>query len=279
MIDISYVRPGFSIFGLEVAWYGVIMATSMTIAVVLCILLAKRRGLTGNDFIAPALWALPFAILGARLMYVAFPPPNIHFDSFLEVLQIWEGGMSIWGGVMGGAIGLGLYCLIFKKDFLARADVIAPGLIFAQSIGRWGNFLNQEAYGRQITNPRYFGLPYSVFIESEGAWHMATFLYEAFINTLGFIALLSILLTTRKKGLTTSIYLIIYGIVRSVIEEFRTDPLLMGHIKMSQFLSILSAIIGLILLIYIIIRDKKLRKKGINPYSLKDKVVNKVNTK
>lgn len=270
MINLSYARPGFSIFGLEIAWYGVIMASAMTVAVILCLLLAKRRGLTGNDFVSPALWTLPFAIIGARLMYVAFPPENISFNSFLQVIQIWTGGMSIWGGVLGGAFGLGLYCLIFKKDFLARADVIAPGLIFAQSIGRWGNFLNQEAYGRQITNPNYFGLPYSVFIESENAWHMATFLYEAFFNTIGFIALLIILLKTKKRGLTTAIYLIIYGTVRSVIEEFRTDPLLVGSLRMSQLLSIFSVVIGVSLLVYIIIRDKKLRKKGIDPYMLRD---------
>lgn len=274
MLNLSYVRPGFSIFGIEIAWYGVIIASSMAIAVVLCILLAKRRGLTGDDFIAPALWALPFAIIGARLMYVAFPPEGVGtFNTFLQIIQIRDGGMSIWGGVMGGALGLGIYCLIFKKDFLARADVIAPGLIFAQSIGRWGNFLNQEAYGRVITNPKYFGFPYSVFIESEGAWHMATFFYEAFLNTLGFIALLVVLLKTKKKGLTTAIYLMIYGVVRSVIEEFRTDPLLVGSLKMSQLLSILSAVIGLGLLIYIIIRDKKLKQKGIDPYLLKDRPV------
>lgn len=271
MFNLAYARPGFSIFGMHIAWYGVIMAASMAIAVVLCVLLAKRRGLVGSDFIGPALWALPFAIVGARAMYVAFPPEGVHFTSFLQMLQLWNGGMSIWGGVIGGAIGLGLYCLIFKKDFLARADVIAPALIFAQSTGRWGNFLNQEAYGKVVTDPKYFGLPFSVYIESESAWHMATFLYEAFFNSLGFIALLVILLKTRKKGLTTAIYLMIYGVVRSVIEIFRTDPLLVGSLKMSQLLSILSAVIGLALLIYIIIRDHKLKQKGIDPYALKDK--------
>ncbi|MDD4110858.1 MAG: prolipoprotein diacylglyceryl transferase [Clostridia bacterium] len=261
------INPGFTLFGFHIAWYGVIMASAMVIAVLLCITLAKRRGLTGDDFIAPALWALPSAIIGARAMYVLFPPEGVGSYTFIEALQIWNGGLSIWGGVLGGAIGLFLYCLIFKKDFLARADIIAPTLIFAQSIGRWGNFLNQEAYGWEVTNPTYFGLPFSVFIEAEGAWHMATFLYEALLNTLGFVALLIILLKTRKRGLITAIYLMIYGTVRSIIEIFRTDPLLLGPIKMSQLISFISIIIGLSLLLYIIVRDRKLREKGIDPYS------------
>lgn len=262
------INPGFSIFGLHIAWYGVIMACSMAIAVVLCMFLAKRRGLTGNNFIAPALWVLPFAIVGARLMYVLFPPQGIPAYTFVEALKIWNGGMSIWGGVIGGALGLGLYCLIRKKDFLSYGDIIAPGLIFAQTIGRWGNFLNQEAYGWKVTDPKYFGLPFSVYIESESAWHMATFLYEAFLNTLGFIAILIVLLKTRKRGLAVSMYLMIYGAVRTVIEIFRTDPLMVGAIKMSQLLSIISFCLGLALLIYIIIRDKKLRNRGIDPYAM-----------
>lgn len=260
------VNPGFSIFGLHIAWYGLIMAFSMAVAVVLCFLLAKRRNLKPNNFIAPALWALPFAIVFARIMYVCFNPMGKIY-TFVEALRLWEGGMSIWGGVIGGALGLGIYCLIYKKDFLSHGDIIAPGLIFAQSIGRWGNFLNQEAYGWKITNPKYFGLPFSVYIEAEGAWHMATFLYEAFLNTLGFIALLLIVLKTKKRGLAVAAYLMIYGTVRSVIEVFRTDPLLVGSVKMSQLLSIMSAVLGLVLLIYIIIRDRKLKQKGIDPYT------------
>lgn len=267
MKSLLSTNPGFYIFGLHIAWYGVIMASSMALAIILCVILAKRRGLTGNDFISPALWALPLAIIGARIMYVCFPPADVGPYTFIKALQIWNGGMSIWGGVIGGTLGLGIYCLIFKKDFLSHADVIAPALILAQSIGRWGNFLNQEAYGWKVTNPKYFGLPFSMFIESEGAWHMATFLYEASLNMIGFIALLIVLLKTKKRGLVTALYLIIYGTVRSVIEIFRTDPLIIfNSIKMSQFLSIISVIIGIGLLIYIIVRDKRLKQKGIDPY-------------
>jgi phosphatidylglycerol:prolipoprotein diacylglycerol transferase len=262
------VNPGFYIFGVHIAWYGVIMASSMAIAVVLCILLAKRRGLTGNDFIAPALWALPFAIIGARIMYVLFPPEGVPAYTFVEALKIWNGGMSIWGGILGGAIGLAIYCLIRKKDFLLFGDVIAPGLILAQSIGRWGNFINQEAYGWTVTDSNYFGLPFSVFINADSSWHMATFLYESSLNLLGFIALLLVLLKNKKRGLVTSLYLIIYGVVRTVIEIFRTDPLIVfGSLKMSQLLSIISVCIGLALLIYIIVRDYNLKKKGVDPYT------------
>jgi phosphatidylglycerol:prolipoprotein diacylglycerol transferase len=162
------LNPGFSIFGIHVAWYGVIMACSMAMAIILCIFLAKRRRLKGSDFVAPALWALPFAIIGARTMYVLFPPAGVQFNTFVEALQIWNGGMSIWGGGIGGALGLAIYCLIFKKDFLAYGDVIAPGLIFAQSIGRWGNFLNQEAYGWEVTNPTYLACLFQFLLKQKG---------------------------------------------------------------------------------------------------------------
>jgi phosphatidylglycerol:prolipoprotein diacylglycerol transferase len=271
------LNPGFSLFGRHIAWYGLIMACAISIAVILCFVLARKRGLKSSDFVAPALWALPLAIIGARIMYVLFNPMGITY-SFVDALKIWEGGMSIWGGIVGGALGIALYCLIFKKNFLAYGDVIAPGLILAQSIGRWGNFINQEAYGWQVTDPRYFGLPFSVYIEAQGAYHLATFLYEASLNLIGFIVLIILLLKTKKRGLITSLYLMIYGVVRSIIEIYRTDPLMVGAIKMSQLLSIISAVIGLGLFIYIFVRDYKLKQKGIDPYSYmsKNSVVEKV---
>lgn len=256
------VNPGFYIGNVHVAWYGLIMACSMALGVVLCYFFAKRRALKSTDLLTVALYTLPFAVIGARVFYVLFNPSGRTY-SFVDAFKIWKGGMSIWGGVIGGAIGVTLCCLIHKKDFLSVCDVIAPALILAQSTGRWGNFINKEAHGWEIFDPKYFGLPFSV--EINGHFFLATFLYEAILNTIGFAVLVFLLYKSKKRGLILSGYLMWYGVVRSVIETFRTDQMLIGSLPFSQLTSIISACIGFALLIYILVRDYKKKKRGINP--------------
>lgn len=256
------VNPGFYIGNLHVAWYGVIMACSMALAIVLCYFFAKRRQIKSSELICCALYALPLAVIGARTFYVVFNP-NGDTYTFVEALKIWNGGMSIWGGIIGGFLGVCLYCLIHKKDLLSICDVIAPGLIIAQATGRWGNFINKEAHGWEVFNPKYFGLPFTV--EIGGHYFLATFLYEAVLNTIGFAVLITLLYKSKKRGLVLSCYLMWYGVVRSVIEIFRTDPMLIGSIKFSQLMSIISACIGLVLFVCIMIRDARLKKRGRNP--------------
>ena len=264
MIKFLNSNPGFSIGNLNIAWYGLIMACSIALAVLLCYFcFCKKRGIKNNDIITLALFVLPLAIIGARFFYVVFNPMGISY-SFVDSLKIWEGGMSIWGGVIGGFLGVVIYSLINKKDIFSICDVIAPALILAQSTGRWGNFINKEAYGWEIFNPKYFGLPFSV--EINGHYYLATFLFEAILNTIGFVVLIILLYKTKKRGLVMSCYLMWYGVVRSVIEIFRTDPMLIGSVKFSQITSIFSAIIGLIIFIYIFVRDYKIKKQGLNTY-------------
>ena len=248
-------NPGFYIGNLHIAWYGLIMACSMALAVVLCyFLFSKQRNVKNTEILCCALYVLPFAIIGARAFYVAFNPMGASY-SFVDALKIWEGGMSIWGGVIGGFIGVCLYCLIHKKDLLSICDIIAPALILAQSTGRWGNFINQEAHGWEVFDPNFFGLPFTV--EINGHYYLATFLYEAVLNTIGFIVLVTLLYKTKKRGLVMSCYLMWYGVVRSVIETFRTDQMLIGSLPFSQLTAIIAAVIGLGIFIYIFIRDKK----------------------
>ena len=249
------LNPGFYIGSLHIKWYGVIIAASMVVALVVAMLNAPKRDVKRESLITAALITIPLAIIGARLFYVAFYAE--HSYSFVEILRIWDGGNAIYGGLIGGAIGIGIYCLVSKKNFFAIADIIVPALILAQALGRWGNFVNQEAYGYAISNPNLWWFPFGVFIEADGLWHYATFFYESMWNLIGFVILMLVLhLTKKRNGLVTSCYFIIYGVGRALIESIRTDAL--GYnIRVCRLLSIIMAVAGLGLLIYILVKDKK----------------------
>ena len=256
-------NPGFYIGKLHIAWYGLIMASSMALAVLLAyFLFSKRRLIKSSDLLICALYVLPLAVIGARFFYVVFNPNGVHY-SFVDALKIWEGGMSIWGGVIGGFLGVLIFCLIHKKDIFSMCDIIAPALILAQATGRWGNFINKEAHGWEVTDSKYFGLPFTV--EIDGHYFLATFLYESVLNLIGFAVLIILLYKTKKRGLVLSVYLMWYGVVRSIIEIFRTDPMLIGSVKFSQLMSIISACLGAVIFIYIFIRDAMLKKQGKDP--------------
>ena len=268
----SLLNPGFYIFGVHVAWYGVLIAFGMLVAVVLCSHLAKKRGLKADDIMLVALYALPLAIIGARVYYIAF---SGRAWSLAEAIKIWEGGMAIYGGVIGGALGVLLYCLIHKKNFLNFADVIAPGLILAQSIGRFGNFINQEAYGWAVSDPNLFGFPFSVYIEhcteagcecAGSGWHLATFFFESYLNLIGFAILLFILLYSKKRGTVMAGYFVWYGAVRAFVETFRTDALFIGNttLRVSQLLSIILVFVGLVILFFNYIYPKIKKRKQNN---------------
>lgn len=268
------VNPGFNIGSLHIAWYGVLIATGMLVAILFCWFFAKYRGVKSDTFIGVALWVIPLSIIGARLYYIAFSGRSW---GFVEALQIWHGGMAIYGGVIGGALGLLIYTLIHKKNFFDYGDIIVPGLILAQSIGRWGNFINQEAFGWPVTNPAYQTFPFAVYIEhcvQEGCtcggsgWHMATFFYESYLNLIGFAILAILLVYVRKRGTVVAGYFIWYGVVRAIVETFRTDALFIGNssLRVSQLLSIILVFVGLCMLFYIYILPiiKAKRNKNTN---------------
>ncbi len=235
---------GFTLFGLNIKFYGIIMAFAMLVGVILACVNGKKKGFTSDNIILLACYALPLAVIGARVYYVLFSLDK--YTNFWDVFKIWEGGLAIYGGVIGGAIGVGLYCLIHKKNFLKLADIIVPSLILGQAIGRWGNFFNQEAYGYEITNPSFQWFPVAVYIESTGTWHMATFFYESLWNLIVFGVLMLMLYKSKIKedGVLMSTYLILYGIGRVVIEGFRTDSLYLGSVRISQLLSGLLVVFG-----------------------------------
>ena len=157
------------------------------------------------------------------------------FDS---VFQINKGGLAIYGGILGGVAVVLIYCKVKKLSFWSLADTLIPSLVLGQAIGRWGNFVNQEAYGNLITNPDLQFFPYGVYIEELGQWHQATFFYESALNTLLLIAMLISYPHFRKKGYLLPFYMIGYGVIRCFVEGLRTDSLyLMPGVRVSQVLS------------------------------------------
>lgn len=205
----------------------------------LCGTQEKRLGLPKDTAVDFALWAVPAAIIGARVYYVVFQW-DMYKNDFARVFRIWEGGIAIYGAVIGGALAALVYAKVKKVPFGSLADMVAPALILGQAIGRWGNFVNQEAYGEAITNPALQFFPIAVY--SDGAWHMATFFYESVWNLLGFLVLWLNRNRMPRRGDLFLLYLCWYGAGRAVIEGLRTDSLMWGPVRVSQALSALLVI-------------------------------------
>lgn len=241
------LSSGFSLFGLNISFYGLIIAIGMLIAVLTVCKISKFRNLKADDIYVIALYVLPLSIIGARIYYVIFSDINY---TFWEVFKIWEGGMAIYGGVIGGTIGVVLYCLIHKKNFLDVADVAVVGLILGQAIGRIGCYFAGCCYGIEVTNEALMWFPLCTQID--GVWHLSTFFYESFCDFVIFAVFLFLITKKVKtRGVMASLYLICYGTVRCIIETFRGDSLYIGAIKVSQLLSGLLIIAGIILLVVI----------------------------
>lgn len=237
----------FKFFGLSISYYGLIIAIGMGLGIFVACKLAKYRGLKKEDIFIVACYILPLSIIGARLYYVIFSGKAY---SFLEIFEIWKGGMAIYGGVIGGVIGIALYCLIHKKNFLDVTDVAVVALILGQGIGRIGCYFAGCCYGIEVTNKALQWFPFSTKID--GVWHLSTFFYESFFDLVIFAVFTFLIIKkVKNRGIMSSLYLISYGVVRCVIETFRGDSLYIGTMKVSQLLSILIIIGGIILMLII----------------------------
>ena len=227
------------IFG-TLPWYSVLILTGVIAALLLCMAEEKRRNLPKDTTIDLALTVVPLGIVGARLYYVIFSW-QMFADDLLSILQVWNGGLAIYGGVIGGALGAWLYHRHKKLPMGVLADCIAPGLALAQSIGRWGNFFNMEAYGLAITESALQFFPLAVYIPSDGGWHMATFFYESLWDFGVFLFLWLNRKKHRRDGDGFLWYLLLYGGGRLLIEGLRTDSLMSfgGSFRVSQLLSLL----------------------------------------
>lgn len=260
----------FNILGYNIHWYGIIIAVGLLLAILLAMYHTKREGHNPDNILDMALIIVPLAVIFARAYYVVFQWDAIYAppSPFWKVFAIWEGGLAIYGGVIGGLIGVLIYWAFINKKQIklyTLLDILAPSLILGQAIGRWGNFVNQEAYGAIIDNPAWQWFPAAVFIEADGQFHMATFFYESMWNFLVFGFLFFYLKNskTRKPGNVFWFYLLLYGIGRMVIEGLRTDSLYIGDsdVRVSQWLSailvVASAVVLLIPFVKNFIRKRK----------------------
>lgn len=240
-------------------WYGVLIVCGVLAAIALCTHEEKRLKLKADTVIDLAFWAIPMGLIGARVYY-AFFNWQVFADDPLSVLRIWEGGIAIYGAVLGGLAGVLLFAWRRKLNPFLLTDLIVPGLSLAQGIGRWGNYFNMEAYGREITNPAWQFFPAGVQIPSGDGyvWHMATFFYESCWDILVF-ALLWFVVRKRvsRPGAVTLWYLLLYGVGRFFIEGLRMDSLMSGSIRVSQLLSLVLVILSAGILLFNIIRQRK----------------------
>ncbi len=226
------------IFG-TIPFYSVLMVTGIIVAIIHCLREEKRLGLKKDTIVDLALLTVPAGIIGARLYYVAFAW-DVFASDWTKIFRIWEGGLAIYGAVIGGFIAVLLFSIKRKISVFTLTDIIAPGLILAQAIGRWGNYFNMEAYGEVITDPAWQFFPFGVLISTPlgDMWHQATFFYESFWNFLTFLALYRLRLHRKKTGDLTCWYFLLYGAGRFVIEGLRTDSLMSGTLRISQVLSL-----------------------------------------
>lgn len=219
--------------------YGILIAAALAIAVLLCTIEERRLKLPKDLGMDIALYAMPPALIVARLYYVAFSWEQFR-DNPIEALYFWQGGLAIYGGVIGGALGVWLLSRRRGLPFALLADIVAPPLLLGQAIGRWGNYFNKEAYGYLVTEPGLQFFPFAVKIAEQ--WHLATFFYESVWNLIGFV----FLYLNRKRfqsrwkwGHVFLWYLLWYGTGRMFIEGLRTDSLMLMDIRVSQLLSLL----------------------------------------
>ncbi len=234
---------------LTIHFYGLIIATGLILAAVYGMKRAKQFGLTEDHILDGVLYVTPFAILCARAYYCIFSWPQ-YADNPISVLYIWEGGLAIYGGVLGAVIGILVYCKCKKISVGAVLDIVALGFLIGQAMGRWGNFFNREAFGAETANFLRMGLYNTVTQTVE--YHHPTFLYESVWNLAGFVMLHFASKHRRYDGQIALGYMAWYGLGRAWIEGLRTDSLYIGStgIRVSQLLAAASCAAAVILLIY-----------------------------
>lgn len=231
-------RVAFSIGSFDIYWYAIIITCGLILAVAFCMWQARKFDLTVDNVLDILLWGLPIAVVCARAYYVLFKLD--HYDSFAEMVNIRDGGLAIYGGVIGAFVTGFVYCRIKKVNMLALFDLGALGFLIGQCIGRWGNFVNAEAFG-EVTD-----LPWGMSINGYGPYH-PTFLYESLWNLLGFILLFLFAKKWMKHhGEVFSLYFAWYGLGRFFIEGLRTDSLYLGPIRVSQLLAAVFFFAGIV---------------------------------
>ena len=254
---------GIQIGPVMIRYYALIILAGAMVAAWLATQEAKRRGKDPEMVWDMLPWLLIGGIIGARLWHVLTPSSSnaamglttqYYFQNPLEILKIWKGGLGIFGGIIGGAIALAIYCRANKQNFFEWTDIIVPGLLIAQAIGRWGNFVNQEVYGPPSD------LPWAIYIdpahrlpgfETVERYH-PLFLYESLLTLLGGLLLLYIARKYKDKLFTGDLflmYLVYYPLIRFGLEFIRLDPSAVGTININQTVMLIVGILALLILV------------------------------
>ena len=239
----------FTLFGHQFYFYGLIIAVGFLLAILYCSRTAPRFGLTADNLYDMVLWALPIGIVGARLYFVAFQW-NDYKDNLLDIFKIWNGGLAIYGGILAGAVTAVIWARRKKIPFGAMLDLGCFGLLIGQTVGRWGNFMNREAFGGVTDVFCRMGLTPP---GQETIYVHPTFLYESVWNLVGFLLLSSFAKRRRQyDGQVFLLYALWYGLGRVWIEGLRTDSLYIAGttLRASQVLAGVSVLASAALLLY-----------------------------
>ncbi len=256
---IAFTIPIFG--GLSVRWYGIIITLGIILAFSYCAYRAKQEGIDFDNLLDIAIFTIIFGVIGARAYYVLTSLE--HYDSFYDVIAIWEGGLAIYGAVIAGALTIWLVCRKKKIQPLKMMDATAPGVMIGQIVGRWGNFCNGEAHGGIVSegSPLYFlrmGLyPHNIKGVQGMAYVHPAFLYESVWNLIGFLIIHFLYKKKKFDGQVLLMYLTWYGFGRMLIEGLRTDSLMVGVFRISQIVGFLCFAVGATLLTVFLIRDKR----------------------
>lgn len=262
------LNPGriFTLGPLTVHYYGLVICFGLILAVIYGCRRAKVFGLKEDDILDGVLYVTPFAVLCARLYYCVFSwKSGGYADNPISVLYIWQGGLAIYGGVLGAIVGVAVLCKVKKIRLTAVLDLVSIGFLIGQSIGRWGNFFNREAFGRATDGFFRMGL-FNTVTQSFEYYH-PTFLYESVWNALGFVLLHLLSRHRQYDGQIALGYAAWYGLGRAMIEGLRVDSLYWGSFRVSQILAILSCCAAVAVLILL----------GLRKHSKEDLFVNRVN--
>ena len=261
---------------IQVHWYGVIIGLAIILALYIAVKETERRGLDKDLFMDLMLWAIPIAILSARLYYVLFEW-GYYSQNPGEIIAIWNGGLAIHGALIGGVITTIVFTKKKQVSFWQLVDIAAPSIILGQAIGRWGNFINQEAHGGEVTRAFLENLQLPEWIINQmyinGAYYHPTFLYESIWNLVGFILLMLLRKVNLRRGEMFLTYVIWYSVGRFFIEGMRTDSLMLTEsLRMAQTISAFLIIAAVVVLLY-------RRVKGYSNIRYLDKEVSKKESK
>ena len=265
-IEINPIRT-LSIGPFSIHLYGLIIAVGMFLAVIYACKRCRQFGLTADDLTDGVLWIVPLAILCARLYYCIF-----QWDSYkanpISILYIWHGGLAIYGGVIGAALGILLFARLKKVKIGAVLDITSLGFLIGQSIGRWGNFFNREAFGEETDNFLRMGLTNAA--TGVTRYYHPTFLYESVWNAIGFVLLHYLSKKRKYDGQIALGYLAWYGLGRTFIEGLRTDSLYLGSFRVSQLLAAVTCFCGVALLMLFAFRDHDPAKLQANIFAAQE---------